>query len=189
MYQLQLEVRAHADVKATGRTITGFPIVFDALSLDLGGFREIIEPSAVDRTLRENLDIRALVDHSDDPTRVIGRRSAGTLRLAKQPRGLQVEIDVPETSIGNDTLALVRRGDVTGMSFSFRVMPNGDRFERRAEGPVRVISDMQVRDISIVTYPAYTAADVQVAKRSLEAWQAVQTGSRIDWLRRRAAVR
>jgi phage head maturation protease len=81
----------------------------------------------------------------------------------------------------------VERRDVSGMSFVFQVMPRGDRFERRDGMPVRIISDMVIQDISIVTYPAYTATDVQVAQRSLQAFKA-QRGHRIDWLRRRSAV-
>jgi HK97 family phage prohead protease len=126
------------------------------------------------------------VDHSDDPARVIGRRSAGTLRLTKDDRGLLAEIDTPTTTSGNDVLELVRRGDVTGMSFAFRVMPNGERFERRADGPVRLIFDMTIRSISVVTFPAYEVTNAEVAQRSLREWQQTQSGRSIAWLRLRS---
>ena len=177
------EVRAAGDVQADGRVLRAYPIVFNRLSEDLGGFREIVLPEAVDRTLRERLDVRALVDHSDDPTRVIGRVSAGTLRLAKDARGLAAEIDVPETTFGNDALALVRRGDVTGMSFAFRVVrPHGERVEQRDGQRVSLLSDLIIRDINLVTYPAYPDA---VAARAIGS----PAGQRIDWLRRRLQVR
>jgi HK97 family phage prohead protease len=177
------EIRSVQTIEADGRRIIGYPIVFNAVSEDLGGFREIIEPAAVDRTLAEQIDVRALVDHSEDPTRVIGRRSAGTLRLTKDETGLRADIDVPETIIGNDILQLVKRRDVSGMSFTFSVQQGGDRFERRNGTPVRLVSDMLIRDISIVVYPAYASTDVQVAQRALRSFQ--QQGQRVAWLRMR----
>jgi uncharacterized protein len=178
------EIRSVPTIAVEGRRIVGYPIVFGQLSEDLGGFRELIEPTAVDRTLRDQVDVRALVDHSEDPTRVIGRVSAGTLRLLKDETGLRSEIDVPDTVVGRDILQLVSRRDVSGMSFTFAVPQGGDRFERRHGTPVRHISDMLVRDISIVTYPAYRQTDVQVAQRALRTMQQ-GGGQRVDWLRLR----
>jgi HK97 family phage prohead protease len=177
-----LERRA-ATLAAEGTTITGYAIVFDTLSEDLGGFREIITPAAVDRTLAEGLDVRALVDH--DPSKVLGRLKAGTLRLLKDARGLRVTITPPDTTVGRDTLALVTRGDVSGMSFTFEVVrPGGERFERRDGGLVRIVSDMRIPEVSVVTFPAYEATDATVARRSVDVFRAGD-GPRIDWLRRR----
>lgn len=182
----ELERRA-ASIASDGATIRGVAIVFDTPSLDLGGFVEIIEPSAVDRSLREKHDIRGLVDH--DAGKVIGRTKAGTLRLEKRRDGLHFEIDPPNTTTGRDILESVRRGDVTGGSFEFRVvLPHGERFEQRAGQTTRVVSDMVIRDISITTYPAYEATDVEVARRSLEMFRA-GAGARVDWLRLRLQCR
>ena len=125
-----LERRAVADVAADGRRLFGHAVVFDTLSADLGGFRETIAPSAVDRTLVEEIDTRALWNH--DPAAVLGRRSSQTLRLLKDAHGLRVEIDVPRTALGNDVLELVKRGDVSGMSFAFSVVPDGERWDAAA---------------------------------------------------------
>lgn len=169
-----------------GRTLRGYAIAFNSLSADLGGFRETIMPEAVDRTLREALDVRALVDH--DPSQVLGRTTAGTLRLRKDERGLLAEIDPPDTTAGRDILALVARGDVDGMSFGFRVMPGGDRFEKRDGVPVRIISDMMIAEVSIVTFPAYAAADVAIAQRRLQAYHLAHEGGRINWLDRHLRI-
>lgn len=183
----ELERRAASEIGATGRTITGYAIVFNSPSADLGGFVEVIEPSAVERSLRDEADIRALVDH--DTSKVLGRTTAGTLRLAKDSHGLRVEIDVPKTTAGNDILESVSRRDVSGMSFTFAVVrPQGERFERRDKTVTRIITDMVIREISVVTFPAYAATDVQVAQRALRAFQAKQ-GRSIAWLRRALAAR
>jgi len=167
---IPLALRANEDT----RKIRGHAIVFDAKSVNLGGFREIIRPEAVDRTIREALDVRAYVDH--DSSKIIGRTRAGTLMLRKESRGLFVEIDPPNTTAGNDILESIRRGDVSGMSFGFRVLEEDWRDE---EGePVRDVLDMVISEVSIVTNPAYPQTDVAVAMRSLERFQA--TGMSTD---------
>ena len=184
MITTDLERRA-ATLAAEGSVIKGYAIVFGTLSEDLGGFREIIEATAVDRTLAGG-DVRALVDH--DPSKVLGRRKAGTLKLEKDARGLLVTITPPDTTVGRDTLALVGRGDVSGMSFTFEVVrPGGERFERRGDQLVRIVSDAIIHEVSVVTFPSYTATDVQVARRSLEAFTA-GAGPRVDWLRKIVAM-
>jgi uncharacterized protein len=184
---LELETRSLSDVRADGQKIVGYPVVFDSLSEDLGGFFEVISPTAVDRTLAEQRDVRALVDH--DPSKVIGRMKAGTLALSKDARGLRAEIVPPDTTVGRDILESVRRGDVTGMSFTFAVIrPDGERWEQRNGQPVRVVLDAVIPEVSIVTFPAYSQTDVQVAVRSLRAFTA-QGQPRVDWLRLQSRLR
>lgn len=150
--ELRVDARGRAPV------IRGYAIVFDSLSENLGGFRERIAPSAVDRTLKDGIDLRALVDH--DPGKVIGRLSARTLRVEKESRGLAVEIDPPDTSVGQDLIVSIRRGDVTGMSFSFRTMPNGEEWNFQVDPPVRTVTDMLIRELSAVAFPAYPQTEV-----------------------------
>jgi HK97 family phage prohead protease len=142
-------------------TLRGRPVVFNSESVDLGGFVEIIAPQAVDRTLREQIDVRALVDH--DPGRVLGRRSAGTLRLAADSRGLTAEIDLPDTGDGRDLAVLTARGDVTGYSFAFRAIE--DAWTDRAGRLVRTVLDMRFYEISVVAFNAYPEATVSLRGR------------------------
>jgi uncharacterized protein len=177
-----LERRAWAECRAeasdNGRKIRGYPIVFNSLSVDLGGFREIIAPEAVERTLNEGLDVRALVDH--DSSKVIGRTRSGTLRLRKDAKGLLMEVEPDmDISYAGDIMRAVARGDVSGMSFGFRAL--ADEWDNDGKMPVRTVTDMRVSEVSIVTFPAYQATDVQVAMRSLTAFQREQRGDRIAW--------
>lgn len=160
----------------TGR-LEGLAIVFDALSQDLGGFREVIDPAAVDRSLETGADIRALVDH--DAAKILGRTRAGTLTLRKEARGLRALI-APDAEISyvRDVMRSVRRGDVSGMSFGFRVPAGGDRWDVRDGVPLRTITDLDLHEVSIVTFPAYPQTDV--AQRSLSA--AFGSGHRLVWL-------
>ena len=169
----EFEVRTFADLRVDAsedKTLRGHAIVFNTRSVNLGWFYEVIKPEAVDRTLNEALDVRALVDH--DSAKVLGRTTAGTLRLAKDRTGLKVAIDPPNTSYGKDIVESVGRGDVTGMSFRFRVMPDGDEWEELPDGTLlRHVTDMTVDEVSIVTFPAYAETDINVAKRSFEAFR------------------
>lgn len=184
--EIDIERRTFGECRvdlAEDRKIRGMAIVFNKPSENLGGFREVVRPEAVDRTFREALDVRALVDH--DTGKVLGRNKAGTLTLKKTAKGLQVEIDPPQTTFARDILESVNRGDVSGMSFQFRVMPDGVEWTEDDAGmPLREIMDMRISEVSVVTFPAYPQTDVQVAKRALEQFQASRRHStpwRAQW--------
>lgn len=167
-----VERRAFAECRAeasdNGKKIRGYAIRFNAMSVDLGGFKELIDPSAVDRTLSEGLDVRALVDH--DSGKVIGRTRSGTLTLRKDSKGLKVEIEPDEDiSYARDIMRAVARGDISGMSFGFRVLEDEWNYEDKT--PIRTVIDMRISEVSIVSFPAYPQTDVSVAQRSLQAFQ------------------
>jgi hypothetical protein len=158
--------------RGVAKVIRGYAIVFNRLSEDLGFFREQIAPEAVERTLKDRVDLRALVDH--DSSRILGRLTAGTLRAEKDGRGLLVEIDPPETTSGQDIVESIRRRDVTGMSFSFRTLK--DLWDETTDPPTRTVLDMLIREVSVVTFPAYP--QTEVALRSLNAVRAARTPRR-----------
>lgn len=153
-----LELRASKGGKGPG-TLVGYTAVFNKFSEDLGGFREKIAPGAFRACLKQ--DVRALVNH--DSNFLLGRSTAGTLRMAEDPIGLRVEIDLPDTSIGRDTAESVRRGDLTGMSFSF--VADRDSWDHKASPAERtLLSIRDLYDVGPVAYPAYT--DTSTAMRS-----------------------
>jgi HK97 family phage prohead protease len=166
MTDYERRAQTGSGVSADGlRKMRGYAIVFDSMSEDLGGFREIISPDAVDRTLKEALDVRALVNH--DHGKVIGRTSAGTLELAKDKKGLRVLIEPDlEISYAADVMRSVSRGDISAMSFGFRVVEDDWNFD--APIAVRTVLDMKVSEVSIVAWPAYTATNIDAAVRSMQ---------------------
>ena len=142
-----------------GKTIAGYAAVFNQ-ETDIGGsFREIVAPGAFRGSLDN--DVRALIDH--DSGRVIGRTRSGTLRLSEDDKGLAVEIDLPDTSDGRDLAVSLERGDISGMSFGFRV--THDEWDESSETPMRTIHKVELFEVSAVAFPAY--ADTELALRSL----------------------
>lgn len=142
-----------------GRTIGGYAAIFNSVA-DIGGFfREQIAPGAFESAL--DGDVRALFDH--DTAHVLGRTKSGTLRLAEDDKGLAVEIDLPDTSIARDLAASMERGDIDGMSFGFRVTKQ--EWDESGEIPLRTIREVELFEVSVVTFPAYT--DTEAALRCL----------------------
>lgn len=151
-----IEARADGDV----RTLAGYAAVFNR-DANIGDFFvERIAPTAFDKAL--DGDVRALVNH--DSGRVIGRTKSGTLRLSTDTKGLRVEIDVPDTSDGRDLLTLVERGDISGMSFGFRV--TRQEWDTSGDTDLRIIHEVELFEVSAVAFPAYD--DTSIALRSLE---------------------
>jgi len=157
-----IELRAEGDRRSP--RLVGLAAVFDKPSQDLGGFVEVVRRSAFTRTLKSDRDPLALVQHM--PQLVLGRRSAGTLRLAEDERGLTFDIDVPDTTAARDLLVSVERGDVKGASFAFTTPEDGDRWSVRGEQVVRELVDVDLHEITITATPAYL--DTTVARRSFE---------------------
>ena len=168
-----MERRACIELRASGgRKIAGYAAVFNSLSADLGGFVERVLPGAFARSLAAGADVVGL--HHHKPELILGRTSAKTLRLVEDQRGLNFEIDLPDTQAGNDVLVGVQRGDLKGASFAFKVPTGGARWLQEGDQQVRELTEVQLLDVSITSTPAYP--DTEVARRSMpvmvnDAWQ------------------
>ncbi len=166
-----LEVRAAEEGDDAVGVIEGYAAVFGKPSEDLGGFTEVIKRGAFKRSLGAGADVRALLNH--DPSLVLGRISSGTLRAKEDKAGLKVEIDLPDTACGRDTMKLIQRGDIDGMSFSFRTV--SDTWETKDGQDLRTLTDVDLIDVSPVTFPAYP--DTSVAARSLAEYRSARDGA------------
>ena len=158
------------------RTITGYAARYNVLSGDLGGFRERIASGAFKRILATKPDVVCLFNHSDNA--VLGRTTAGTLRLSEDSKGLKFECDLPDTSAGRDTYESAQCGDLNGCSFAFMVHDSrlceykeeeiddeedGMRsmVKRAARAIIRTIRDFaNLIYVSVVTHPAYPQTSV-----------------------------
>src|SRR5260370_36306164 len=126
------------------------------------GFQERIVPGAFKRALEEKADVRALINH--DPNKVLGRTASGTLTLDEDSKGLKFRCQMPDTGYATDLLKSIRRGDISQCSFGFIVRE--DTWIESNENPtIRELRDVDLFDVSVVTFPAY--ADTSVDARSL----------------------
>lgn len=124
---------------------------------------ERIMPGAFDISIT-NDDVRALVNH--DPSQLLGRTSAGTLRLSSDDIGLRYDIDIPQTSAGKDVVASIERGDITGASFSFELRSDGVTWTRTEKEDIREIRSVVLYDVGPVTFPAYLATSAAARSES-----------------------
>ena len=155
----EFEVRETED----GMQFSGYAAVFESDSEPLP-FIERIAPGAFKGSLRNRNDIKLLWDH--DTASVLGSTRAGTLRVTEDARGLFVEADLPNTSTGRDARELIGRGDVDSMSFGFTVARNGDEWS--ADGSVRTLTKINLHEVSIVAFPAYTATAGSTTVRGID---------------------
>ena len=153
-----IEVRAEGD----GMTLRGYAAVFNSPSEPLP-FIERIEPGAFRDSLKSRNDIKLLWNH--DTSIVLGSTRAGTLTLIEDSRGLLVEASLPDTQAGRDAATLIKRGDVTGFSFGFRVAVGGDQWINAGE---RVLTRVNIHEASVgVAFPAYLGTEGTATVRAM----------------------
>jgi HK97 family phage prohead protease len=122
------------------------------------------------------------VDH--DSSLILGRTRAGTLRLVEDSVGLYFEVDLPDTQVARDVAENVRLGNVSQCSFAFVPRSGGEVVTTRTEDGVTYqdveVTDVDLFDISAVTYPAYKETSV-----SLRAQQLADQARQTHWLETR----
>lgn len=155
-----IEVRADGVGEQMPRLV-GYAAKFNQ-ETDLGYMREIIDPGAFASAIRSD-DVRALIDH--DSALVLGRNRSGTLMLSEDAVGLRVEITPPKTTYAADLIESVRRGDISGMSFGFRAKRRSYA-DLDTDKPLRRLQDVQLFEVSVVTFPAYQ--NTEIALRDLK---------------------
>lgn len=149
-----LELRADDD----SDTLVGYAAVFDAPSEPMP-FTEFVRRGAFAKTLNDGADVRLLVDHEGVP---LARTKSGTLVLEEDERGLRVEAKLdPMNPDAQRVLSAMRRGDLSQMSFAFKTVKDSWSKDRS----VRELKEVQLFDVSVVTYPAYEDTIVSLRNR------------------------
>lgn len=149
--------------------LSGYAALFNSLSEDLGGFRERIAPGAFRREIESGADVVLVPDHRYDAAAMLGRTTNKTLRLSENDTGLRVRATLPDTTAGRDIAAVIKRGDVHGMSFAFSIPdPSGEAWSEEGGIIIRELRNVRLFDVSVVVWPAYPATSVNVAKRCLD---------------------
>ena len=180
-----LQLREPQEGQTESRTVEGTPIVFGVRSVNLTPWSdtrevyEVLEPGCITNELLMRSDVILNLNHSNMVPDVLGRcrNGKGTLSLELREDKVGCRCDLPHTNNANDTLELMRRGDITGMSFAFeddwQDSENGVSYERTSETHdgkevwlrhVKRITGLY--DVAIVTHPAYQQTSVGTREQS-----------------------
>ena len=181
-----LQLREPQEGQTESREIEGRPIVFGVRSVNLTPWSsdrkvyEILEPGCISRELLQRSDVVLNLNHNSDVVNVLGRyrnSERDTLSLEMRGDGIDCRCELPHTNNANDTLELIRRGDINGMSFAFEDdyedTENGVSYEKTndvEDGKVVWLRHVKritgLYDVSIVTHPAYEQTSVVTREQS-----------------------
>lgn len=162
------------------RIVEGRAIVFGVRSRNLTPWSssrvvyEVLEPGCITNEMLTRQDVVYNLNHSNKVTDILGRyrnSDADTLKLTLRGDGVDNRCELPNTSAANDTLELLKRGDITGQSFAFEDdwedTENGVSYERTNDTEngkevwIRHVKRITaLYDVSIVTHPAYEQTSV-----------------------------
>ena len=181
-----LQMREQQGEGQESREVEGRPIVFGVRSVNLVPWSsdrkvyEILEPGCISRELLQRSDVVLNLNHNSDVVNVLGRyrnSERDTLKLEMRGDGIDCRCDLPNTNNANDTLELIKRGDINGMSFAFEDdwedTENGVSYEKTndvEDGKVVWLRHVKrithLFDVSIVTHPAYEQTSVATRELS-----------------------
>ena len=134
-------------------TIRGYASIFG--NVDKGG--DIVAPGAFKKSIkaRKGKVLPMLWNH--DPGHPIGKWTV----IEEDERGLKIEGRItPGVSKGAEVLAMVRDGVIDGMSIGYATI-KADRDEVTG---VRTLKEVELWEVSLVTFPMNTEATVQGVK-------------------------
>lgn len=181
-----LHLREPQEGQEESRVVDGEPIIFGVRSVNLTPWSstrkvyEVLEPGCITKELLQRSDVVFNINHSNMVTDVLGRyrnTAKDTLKLELTQRNVKSSCDLPKTNAANDTLELIKRGDISGMSFAFiddwEDTENGVSYERTNEVEdgkevwIRHVKRIvELFDVSIVTHPAYEQTSVGTREAS-----------------------
>lgn len=167
-YTPDLSVRSDGD----GRTIEGIVVPFGQVATVSDGgpaYREAFQKGAFARTINGRQDKVKLLAHHNARVNPLGRSVA----LREDAAGLFGSFKVSKTAAGDEALELARDGAMDSFSVGF-----GPQQQVKRDG-VLWRTEVRLREVSLVTIPAYEGAMV-TGVRSLSE---LSEEERAEWLR------
>jgi HK97 family phage prohead protease len=156
-----------ADGKDRVLRVRGYAILWNSPSERMGRIVETIDPRSLDHLGDLNRgDVRMQGQHEGN---ALARTTNGTLRLSKDARGVLIEADLDaRRSESRDLYYAIERGDVSQMSFGFRIAAGGETLEDQPDGTIRahVTRIESLLEVSAVTFPAYRATSIEALPES-----------------------
>lgn len=161
-----IECRALGSIKRSAdnnsRHVEGYAIVFESDSNVIEtGFVEVIHRGAITQDDVNQFDVICCLDH--DTKRVYARsnKGMGSLTLTVDDYGLKYEFDAPNTSLGDELLEYLDRGDIFESSFCYYVSKDDVKITAKDGRPYHEVNKIRyIADVSPVWHAAYSATEV-----------------------------
>lgn len=170
------ELRAADPAGDSSLILNGRPIVYDqptTIKAPFGEYIEIIKRGALDKA--DLSDIRLLYNH--DMSKIPLARTPKTMSFALDSAGLTMRAELPETEEGKSVYTAVRRQDLSGMSFAFKVPEGGSQFDAKTN--TRTITKIEkVYEFSICPFPAYPQTSVEARAAIESSWEMLKSTER-----------
>lgn len=142
------------------RTVEGYATVFESESENIGWI-EVIHRGAITQETINNSDVFAKFNHSDDKILARSKYGNGSLLLEVDDNGLRYMFEAPKTSLGDELLEYLNRGDLTSSSFAFSIDKNDKEAERWYKKDGVIYRDIykieRLYDVAPCFSPAYSA--------------------------------
>lgn len=147
------EVKAIED---EGRTFEGYGSVFGVLDT----YADVVAKGAFQRTLKDaktkGRSPALLWQH--DPSKPVGVYTD----MREDETGLYVKGTLADTQQGREAYALLKMGALSGLSIGFRTLKS----KMDEETGVRTLTEIELWEVSLVTFPANESARVTAVKGS-----------------------
>jgi HK97 family phage prohead protease len=170
----QPHLREVSEGEGSGRIIEGYAIVFGVESRMLvdywDDYREIIEPGAITAEDLAQMDIKMTMWHNREKLLARSNKGVGTLKLSVDEIGVKYEFEAPNTSDGNNALELVKRGDMSGSSFTYwsdeasavNYTKDDDDTLIRHVNKINMVYEMTIASDPAYTQTSVTAREIEV---------------------------
>lgn len=170
------EIRAKEPGGSDSLVLSGRPILYDqptTINAPFGEYVEVIKRGALDEA--DLSDVRLLYNH--DMNKIPLARTPKTMHLTLEPAGLMMRAELPSTEDGRSVHTAVKRGDLSGMSFAFKVPKGGSRYDAKTN--TRTITKIEkVYECSVVAFPAYPQTSVEARSQIEDTWEALNAPER-----------
>lgn len=94
--------------------------------------------------------------------------SGKNLALELRADGLYADLTIPQTALGNDTIALINDGVLNGFSAEFLALSSG------IEDRTRIVRRARVYGVGLVDVPAYDESEFEVDHRAQQAGEIIR---------------
>lgn len=149
--------------------IEGTPIVFNQdtkLQSWDGEYIERIDPHALDEA--DLKDVRLFINHNTDMiTLARTKNGKGTMSFNIDDQGMHIKanLDVENNQEARNLYSAIKRGDMDGMSFMFRI-ESQEWSHLDTDLPVRTIKKISiVHEVSVVNFPAYPQTSINARSK------------------------